>query len=349
MTLNERMALANTLLAPYATPHQGGLGRIHEEEPDETRFPFQRDRDRIIHSYSFRRMAGKTQVFIAGQGDHFRTRLTHSMEVAQISRDLARTLRLNEDLSECIALAHDLGHPPFGHAGQDTMDAWMKEHGLSFEHNLQSYRIATLLEQHSTAYPGLNLNREILQGLLKHSATDIETGLPIRHGREAQLVNIADAIAYTAHDCDDGLTAGLFTLDDVLAIPLAAEAYERTKKKGTFIRGALLHLLITDLVRTSEPLLATEEKMRFSDGMLLALKDMRSFLWNGMYMHPSVLEKAAQGQAAVDRLLRAYEKDPPEKVLATQKRTSGTLLEAVKDYVAGMTDTYALHMASRIA
>src|SRR3989344_4963553 len=161
-TLSDRIDQANSLLAPYAVPHGTSLGRENPEEEDATRFPFQRDRDRIIHTQAFRRLKHKTQVFVVGKGDHYRTRLTHTMEVAQISRDMARTLGLNEDLAECIALANDLGHPPFGHAGEDALDQWMRDHGSHFEHNAQSLRIVTLLEEHSSLQKGLNLNREIL-------------------------------------------------------------------------------------------------------------------------------------------------------------------------------------------
>jgi dGTPase len=170
LPLADRIAQANALLSPRAVPHEGRLGRGVEEPEDAIRFPFQRDRDRIIHASAFRRLQGKTQVFVSGEDDHVRTRLTHTMEVAQIARDLARALRLNEDLAECIALAHDLGHPPFGHAGEAALDRWMREHGGRFEHNEQSFRVITLLEKHAAAVPGLNLHREVEEGLLKHSA-----------------------------------------------------------------------------------------------------------------------------------------------------------------------------------
>ncbi|HLD71473.1 MAG TPA: dNTP triphosphohydrolase, partial [Candidatus Peribacteraceae bacterium] len=178
--LKERLAAANSLLAPYAVPHQGLLGRVHKEADDETRFPFQRDRDRIIHTQAFRRLKGKTQVFVTGDTnfgtDHYRTRLTHTLEVAILSRDMARTLGLNEDLAESVALAHDLGHPPFGHAGEEALDHWMHDYDLHFEHNAQSLRLATILEQHSSQWQGLNLNREILEGLQKHRTPHDQSG-----------------------------------------------------------------------------------------------------------------------------------------------------------------------------
>ena len=228
--LKDRLAAANTLLAPYAVPHEGVLGRTYPEAPDGTRFPFQRDRDRIIHTQAFRRLKGKTQVFVAGThgstqlttSDHVRTRLTHTMEVAQISRDIARTMGLNEDLAEAVALSHDLGHPPFGHAGEEALDRWMKKHGGSFEHNIQSHRVVTVLAEHSTQFPGLNLHQEILEGILKHRTPHdggIVSGEMVSgewsHSRshdltthhspslEAQIVNLSDEIAYTGHDCED--------------------------------------------------------------------------------------------------------------------------------------------------
>ncbi|MBI3618819.1 dNTP triphosphohydrolase [Candidatus Peregrinibacteria bacterium] len=242
------MAEANALLAPYAVPYEGRLGRVTLEPEDRTRFPFQRDRDRIIHTQAFRRLQGKTQVFVAGEGDHYRTRLTHTMEVAQIGRDLARALSLNEDLTECIALAHDLGHPPFAHAGEESLDAWMRGHGLSFEHNEQSLRLVTLLEEHASRIPGLNLNREVLEGLEKHSK-HLEGR---SHTLEAQVVNMADEIAYTGHDCDDGLRAGFFSIEDISSLALAKKAMDLIAPRGTALRGGIIHLLVTDLLEHTQ-------------------------------------------------------------------------------------------------
>ncbi len=318
------MAEANAILAPTAVPHQGTLGRIYPEPEDETRFPFQRDRDRIIHSQAFRRLKGKTQVFVAGKGDHYRTRLTHTMEVAQISRDMARTLSLNEDLAECIALAHDLGHPPFGHAGESALDEWMRAHDGSFEHNEQSLRVVTLLEEHSSLYPGLNLNREVLEGLQKHGPKPL--------GREAELVNLADEIAYTGHDCEDGLRAELFTQEQLDGVRLARMATDRARERGTSLRGSLIHLLVTD---------AYDHDGFPSKDMKVQLKELRGFLWTHMYEHPRVLEASTDGKASVIALCEKFFSDPSDKVLALQKRTGSSLPEGVKDYVAGMTDAYA--------
>lgn len=331
--LSQRIQEANALLIPSATPHEGRLGRAHEEPADETRFPFQRDRGRIIHSYSFLRLQGKTQVFAAGEGDHLRTRLTHTMEVAQISRDLARTISLNEDLAECIALAHDLGHPPFGHAGEDALNAWMQGRGSHFEHNEQSHRIVTVLEKHSSKFPGLNLNLEIVEGLLKHSH--------LHHTLEARLVNIADSIAYNSHDCDDGLTADLFSREELLSVPLAREAYALTRERGTYIRGALQHMLVADLLLHSSFDPRDPEPIAFSPSMEASLKELRTFLWDHMYMHPTVREQAMKGHRIVTALCEILDEHPNEKITHLQARTGGTVIEAIKDYVAGMTDAFA--------
>ncbi|MDB4978867.1 MAG: dGTPase [Candidatus Peribacteria bacterium] len=348
MNLHDRIIKANSLLAPYAVPHGGTLGRTEPEPEDETRFAFQRDRDRIIHSHAFRRLQGKTQVFVAGEGDHYRTRLTHTVEVAQIARDVARTLQLNEDLAECIALAHDLGHPPFGHAGETALDEFMQEHGASFEHNRQSLRIVTLLEEHARHAPGLNLNREVLEGIQKHEH------LPFGMSLEAQVTDVVDAIAYLSHDTDDGLRADMFSLSQITHVPLAAQALERTKERGTFIRGALIHLLVTDLrhtsmqriqasgIRTIADVYAHKDRIiSLSETMQQELNELRRFLRVHMYEHPTVEASNAEGQHIIHALCKKYIHNPHEKILHLQKRTASTLPEAVKDYVAGMTDTHA--------
>jgi dGTPase len=365
VTLLDRLQRANTLLAPYAAPHEGILGRVYEEPPDETRFPFQRDCDRIIHTQAFRRLKGKTQVFVAGThgspelttSDHIRTRLTHTMEVAQISRDIARALRLNEDLTEAIALAHDLGHPPFGHAGEAALDAWMHAHGGRFEHNEQSHRVVTLLAEHSTHFPGLNLNQEVLEGLLKYTTPHDGGSSPMPCGMslEGQIVNVADEIAYTGHDCEDGMRGELFTMDDLLRIPLAHLAEKRAQPRGTSLRGALIHVLVVDLlmhtqrlisdyaVRTGDDVAAcTVPLARFSPATEGKLRELRDFLWQRMYLHPDVLDRSREGQRVIQNLCDRYVHEPPPKVLDIQHRTASALPEAVKDYVAGMTDSYAV-------
>ncbi|MDD5623245.1 MAG: dNTP triphosphohydrolase [Candidatus Peribacteraceae bacterium] len=359
--LADRIQKANELLAAYAVPHQGLLGREHEEPEDETRSPFQRDRDRIIHTQAFRRLKGKTQVFVAGTHDHVRTRLTHTMEVAQISRDIARTLGLNEDLAECIALAHDLGHPPFGHAGEEELDHWMRAHRARFEHNEQSLRIVTLLEEHSVLFPGLNLNREVLEGLRKHTTPhDHPAGDAMKEGRtlEAALVDLADEIAYTAHDCDDGLRSKLFSRKELLSIPLAHEAAKRAEKRGTQLRGTIIHLLVTDLYSETAAQIADHRitQLRdvlgspdalvcFSPRMQVSLGELRAFLWQHLYLHPKVEACNAEGRKVVSALCHAYEEDPPPKVTALQQKTHGALHEAICDYISGMTDAYATRQA----
>jgi dGTPase len=360
-SLLQRLAESEALLAPYAVPHIGTLGRAAEDTEDETRFPFQRDRDRIIHTQSFRRLKGKTQVFVTGQGDHYRTRLTHTMEVAQIGRDIARTLSLNEDLAECIALAHDLGHPPFGHTGEEALNSWMKQFGSSFEHNRQSHRIVTMLEIRTTAYVGLNLNTEVLEGLLKHrtSHDTPQENLSRSPSLEAQLVNLSDEIAYTGHDCDDGLNAKLFTLSDILKVPLAYEAHEISKARSTSLRGALIHMLVSDLYESSEKRLqsveslddvysATTPLIAFSQAMEQNLKELREFLWKHMYLHPEVLAKSTYGKEVVRSLCTHLHEHPSAKVLSFQENSHGALEEAVKDYVSGMTDRYAISQAEEL-
>jgi len=339
-SLNDRLIDANSLLASYAVPLEGKLGRVFDEKEDDTRFPFQRDRDRIIHTQAFRRLKGKTQVFVTGEGDHYRTRLTHTMEVAQISRDMARTLQLNEDLAECIALAHDLGHPPFGHAGEDAIHEWMQQFGKTFEHNQQSYRIVTTLEYHCNAYTGLNLNKEVLDGLLKHQTThDQPDGTFSGQTLEAQLVNIADEIAYSSHDSDDGLKENLFALKEITSVPLAKEAFKITTERGTSLRGALIHLLVHDIYTNFD---ATNPSIAFSDTMSARLSTLRKFLWDHMYLHPEVLKKSTVGKTMLIKLMNKLLKEPSDKVKDLQLQIDGALEEAVKDYAAGMTERFVL-------
>ncbi len=360
-SLTERTAAANSALAPYAVPIEGTLGREMNEEEDQTRFTFQRDRDRIIHTQSFRRLKGKTQVFVTGEGDHYRTRLTHTMEVAQLSRDIARALSLNEDLAESIALAHDLGHPPFGHAGEEALNDWMTTHGSGFEHNLQSYRIVTVLEEHSALHKGLNLNIEILEGLLKHRTPhdNPKTELIRSPSLEAQLVNMADEIAYTGHDTDDGLRAKLFAKEDLRSIPIVKEATAQADSRGTSLRGALIRMLVNDLYEESAKQLkamkiktlddvyaATQPIIGFSKTMRGELKQLRKFLWDNMYMHASVISRSDEGKSLITRLCTSYFTDPHAKIIELEKQTQSGLVEAIKDYVSGMTDDFAFKALS---
>ena len=335
-TLAERMAAMDALLAPYATPH-ASRGRAMTEESDGIRTPFQRDRGRIIHSTAFRRLSGKTQVFVAGESDHYRTRLTHTMEVAQITRDLARALGLNEDLAECIALAHDLGHPPFGHSGQDELDAWMRSHGKSFEHNVQSHRIVTLLERRGNAN-GLNLTFDVVDGLLKHG--------PVPLSLEGQLANACDEIAYTAHDTDDGLSAGLFSFGELKTVPFALSAAEDAERRGIRVRTTLIDLLARDLLAHAAATgTGGTPTIGISPEMRSRLKPLRAFLMERMYYHPSVVDRMERGKRALRALCDAYAANPPENVRTLQERTGSGVEDAVKDVVAGMTDGYAMRAA----
>lgn len=359
MDLASRITQANTLLAPYAVPHGGTLGREQNDTEERTRFPFQRDRDRVIHSDAFRRLKHKTQVFVAVEGDHFRTRLTHTLEVAQISRDMARTLSLNEDLAECIALAHDLGHTPFGHAGEEAMHECMEPYGKRFEHNEQSYRICTVLEKRKEHAFGLNLNREVLEGLMKHATPhDTPTAHSLTHSPtiEAQLVNIGDEIAYTSHDMEDGMRAELFSLNDIKNI-LPKNVLTRHEKDGTSIRSALIDFLVEDIYgvvrertntlklsslddvyRTTDPIVA------FSHDVQAAVTKIREFLWTRMYLHPLVKGQADEGKMIIKKLFVSYMKNPPVEVSALRERFDCDLEDAVKDYIAGMTDTFAMSL-----
>jgi dGTPase len=365
--LSSRAAHAQSLLAAYAVPVISTLGRTYEEASDETRFPFQRDRDRILHTQAFRRLKHKTQVFVSGYGDHYRTRITHTLEVAQVSRDLARTLGLNEDLAECIALAHDLGHTPFGHAGEEAMDQCMHAFGKTFEHNEQSLRVVNVLEDRSSHYRGLNLNQEVLEGLQKHRTPHDHPAATRSRAPslEAQVVNLADEIAYTAHDTDDGLRARLFSLDDLRVTALGRLALQRTHMSGGEARGAIVDILVTDLyaetdarirthnLRSLEDVYAARESVvAFSSPLAAQLKEHREFLWEKLYRSPSVVLQAAEGKRVITELFDRYIKEQPPKVQELIKRTSSNTEEAVKDFIAGMTDRYATeqlttHLSSR--
>lgn len=344
--LLEHIRERNALLAPYAARHES-RGRIRDEAFDDTRMPFQRDRARIIHSKAFRRLAGKTQVFVAGEDDHYRTRLTHTMEVAQITRDLARALGLNEDLAECIALAHDLGHAPFGHNGQDALHEWMHEHGSSFEHNIQSHRIVTMLEIRDNNN-GLNLTRDVVDGLFKHGGND-ERGEPVHFCLEAQLANACDEIAYTAHDTDDGLEAGLFTYDELQTIPFAMHAAETARQRGTFIRSTLIDILARDLLLHAQETLVNDAipTIGVSPALRTALRPLRTFLWERMYHHPMILARMEHGKKTVRMLCETFMKTPPGSVVVLEQRTGSTRVEAIKDYVSGMTDGGVMQSAAR--
>ncbi len=356
-------------LAPYACHSGASSGREYEEAEHPIRSRFQRDRDRIIHSKAFRRLEYKTQVFVNHEGDHYRTRLTHSLEVAQISRTIARALCLNEDLSEAIALAHDLGHPPFGHSGQDVMNELMQGHG-GFEHNRQSLRVVTLLEKPYVSFPGLNLTYEVLEGISKHfTEYDLPQGRGfIREGEpslEAQLVNLADEIAYNNHDLDDGLRSQMINFEQLREVEIWQDNFEKVCKKSPEISDELkaratikelINLLVTDLLTQSEKNIAeknikTLQEVRERGGQLIGFSEkikkqttqLKRFLFSNLYRHYRVERMAVKAGRILTDLFGAYLNNP--KILSPEvfeKSTEVDKHRAVCDYIAGMTDRFAL-------
>ncbi|NCN88472.1 MAG: deoxyguanosinetriphosphate triphosphohydrolase [Gallionella sp.] len=363
-------------LASYAVRASAG-GRLVAEAPPVGRSEFQRDRDRIIHSAAFRRLEYKTQVFVNHEGDLFRTRLTHSIEVAQIARSISRHLRLNEDLVEAISLAHDLGHTPFGHAGQEALNDCMQTHG-GFEHNLQSLRVVDLLEERYAAFDGLNLCFETREGILKHcspahAAQLGEVGARFLAGRrpslEAQIANLADEIAYNNHDVDDGLRSGLLTLEQLAEVGLFAShlAQVRDACPGLVERRVvhetvrrMINTQITDLIRQTEiniraakpetvdDVRACPALVAFSPQMQAANSELKHFLRANLYRHYRVMRMSAKAQRIIRELFAAFDGDP--RLLPSTVRTRGadTLARAVADYIAGMTDRYAIREHRRI-
>lgn len=319
------------LLAAYAVLSAKSRGRIFPEKKDETRTEFQRDRDRIIHSKAFRRLSGKTQVFIATYGDHFRDRLSHTLEAAQMARGLARNLRLNEDLAEAIALAHDLGHTPFGHSGEETLNEIMKKHGGRFEHNEQSRRVVEQLEKQFPNFDGLNLTYEVREGLAKHQTRYDQASKRI-FGKtlEAQVADVADEIAYHNHDLDDGLRSGLFTLKDLQQLALWKESLDAAEKKypdSAVLRSRvishLISLMLEDVlrqtaknlrtrrIRTLEDVLAQRKNLvSFSRGFKKKVNQLREFLWKHMYQSSKVLKHSRRGRRIIEKLFRRFYKNP---------------------------------------
>lgn len=381
------------VLAPYASHPEESRGRLYPQPDSATRTAFQRDRDRIIHSTAFRRLQYKTQVFVTHEGDHYRTRLTHSLEVAQIARSVARALDLNEDLAEAIALAHDLGHTPFGHGGETALDAAMAEFG-GFDHNEQTFRILTSLEHRYAAFDGLNLTWETLEGTVKHNGPLIggppadEAGEAVDRvpesiaaycetwdlelagyaGPEAQVAALADDIAYNNHDIDDGLRAGLFAVADLADLPLVGAMFAEVGQRypeadeARLINEAVRRLIdrmvndvlaetrkrledaapvsADDIRRLGAPVVAFSEEMRKNDRAL------RDFLFGRMYRHDKVNRKTEQVQEVV-RALFAHYLAHPEALPADWQAGAGAAgsrrtARVVADYIAGMTDRFAL-------
>lgn len=364
-------------LAPWAVSEKNSAGRCHAESAPTERGQFQRDRDRIIHSTAFRRLEYKTQVFLNHEGDLFRTRLTHTLEVAQITRSIARALGLNEDLAEAIALAHDLGHTPFGHAGQDTLNACMKEYG-GFEHNLQSLRIVDELEERYAAFQGLNLMFETREGILKHCSRANaerlgEVGRRFLEGTqpslEAQLANLADEIAYNNHDVDDGLRSGLITLEQLDDIPLFAERRRAVELEWPGLTGRrlvhetirrMINDTVVDLigatrikikeseVRSLDDVRRVGRLVAHSEAMTSELQKLKRFLRENLYSHYQVLRMTGKARRIIDDLFAAFMADPRLLPPQYQLRARKERARAIADYIAGMTDRYAIREHRRL-
>jgi dGTPase len=374
-------------LAAYAAHDQTSRGRRFAEPSPAYRGEFQRDRDRIVHSTAFRRLVYKTQVFVNHEGDHYRTRLTHSLEVAQIARTVARALALNEDLVEAISLAHDLGHTAFGHAGQDALNACMRDHG-GFEHNLQSLRVVDELEARYASFDGLNLCFETREGILKHCSLPnarrlgdlgrrfIERTQP---GLEAQIANLADEIAYNNHDVDDGLRAGLIRLDQLEAIPFFAGSAARVRARfpdcpdtrlGREIIRSMIDSLVTGLIETSRAHIERAaprdiDDVRRQDRPLIALSEglaegqlsLKRFLRSELYTHPHVESMTRRAHETIAELFAAFRDDfdlmPPKHAAraraALDEAGISAAMRTIADYIAGMTDRFALEQRARVA
>ena len=372
-------------LAPYASWPTQSRGRRHAE-PDAPahassfRNPHQRDRDRIVHSTAFRRLVYKTQVFLNHEGDLFRTRMTHSLEVAQLGRSIARALGLNEDLVEAIALAHDLGHTPFGHAGQDALNECMAPYG-GFEHNLQSLRVVDELEERYPAFNGLNLSFETREGILKHCArrnaelinAQETNGVAARFlngtqpSLEAQLCNLADAIAYNAHDIDDGVRSGLLTLEQLQDVSLFARYHAQTLAEYPALQGRrvlyetirrMLSDQVYDVISATRAALAQHVPdsadaarqcpplVHFSGVMFEESKALKSFLFRNLYRHPQVMKTTEGARVVVQDLFLSYLNQPQEMPAAYAQRTDQP--RAVADYLSGMTDRFATREHARL-
>ena len=359
-------------------------GRIYKESLSKYRTPFQRDRDRIIHSASFRRLKHKTQVFVNTEGDHYRTRITHSIEVAQIARSISRYLGLNEDLSETLSLAHDLGHTPFGHAGEEELNLCMKNYG-GFDHNIQTVRIVTIIEKKYYEFDGLNLSLETLDGLIKHNGIvknkikyDLILGknffkknIDFNKGPslEAQIASISDDIAYNSHDLEDGLKAKLFNLDDLKDIPILnkiVEKHNKKIKKGKIelvlrqIIREIINVMVKDIINNTKknlikqkiknikgifnsktPIVCFSKKMKKFDVYI------KQFLMKNMYYSSDVLKKTNKGKKIINRLFKEINKNS-KKYLKKNELLNENKEGAVCDYIAGMTDRYAINLYNSI-
>ncbi len=379
--------------AVFASDPLKTRGRMHDESPSVSRTCFQRDRDRIIHASAFRRLKQKTQVFVAHEGDQFRTRLTHSLEVAQIARSIARTLGLDEDLAEAMALSHDLGHPPFGHAGEDELDACMEEFS-GFDHNAQTLRVVTMLERVYPSFDGLNLSWETLEGLVKHNGPLLTEGMSIDSlpmafrdypflerleldtfaGPEAQVAALADDIAYNNHDIDDGIAAGLFTIEDFSEVPLVGEVFEAVKAEYPFLDSRrivaeavrrLIGLWINDLVAETQRRIKkhkpkSAQDIRELDEPIVAFSKelddkqrvLRAFLYERMYKHYRVNRMRSKARRILRDMFQLFHAEPntlPPPLRQDAEQCSGERrARIVCDYIAGMTDNFAIEEHRRM-
>ncbi|HJV24382.1 MAG TPA: deoxyguanosinetriphosphate triphosphohydrolase [Aromatoleum sp.] len=366
-----------TTSAARAVSDVNSRGRIHPEPSPGIRTEFQRDRDRIVHSTAFRRLEYKTQVFVNHEGDLFRTRLTHSIEVAQISRGIARALGLNEDLVEAVALAHDLGHTPFGHAGQEALNGCMKAYG-GFEHNLQSLRTVDVLEEHYAAFDGLNLCYETREGILKHcsreNATQLgELGKRFLEGTqpslEAQLTNLADEIAYNNHDVDDGLRSGLVSLEQLDDVAVFRDARQEVDALWPGLGGRrlihetnrrMINEMALDLIATTRANIAAAgietladvhrapRLVAYSEAMQPRLRELKAFLRHNLYYHYQVLRMTDKARRIIEDLFGAFMNDPRLLPPQYQLRAKTDTPRAIADYIAGMTDRYAMREHRRL-
>jgi len=361
-------------LAPYAVRSKATRGRLYSEPEADYRTCYQRDRDRILHTTAFRRLEYKTQVFINYEGDYYRTRLTHTLEVAQIGRSLAYALGGNPDLTEAICLAHDLGHPAFGHSGEAALARLMRDFG-GFEHNKQSLRIVTKLERRYDTFPGLNLSWETLEGMVKHETeydrTDAKDFNPELRGHlEAQIANVADELAYTAHDLDDGLRSGMITTDMLTSIDLWQIATRRVQWNGGKLNDLDRHCIIRELIgmevndlieatdaRLNENAIRSVEQIQtlsfnvvgFSEVMISRNRQLKDFLFTNLYRHPRVVRMAVKAERILTELFQAYRAEPsilPHHVQASIPENG--LERTLCDYLAGMTDRYAIDEYQRL-
>ena len=366
-TREELEDIEEQFLAPYAQSSKASKGRQNPEPEHAYRTIFQRDRDRVIHSSAFRRLQYKTQVFVNHEGDYYRTRITHTLEVAQIAGSIARALRLNQDLTEAVALAHDLGHTPFGHSGEKVMNELMKDDG-GFEHNAQSYRIVTYLEDHYPLFQGLNLSYEVLEGVDKHRTRyDRPGGDGEQYTLEAQIVDLADETAYTSHDIDDGLTSGLLTFEGLSEVPLWKRNFDKAKShyphldrnkiKYQTVRQIIDELVTDILSHTSERIkkfnIKTVEDVRRCSEELAAFSDesrkdflaMKKYLFDNMYRHPRVTRMETKVAKVIQELFHLYESNPdilPHTPREKIKNKIEPVRRVICDYIAGMTDRYAI-------